>query len=322
MNSLTLSPVISIKQFISNHKKQCVIGTVLMAVMMFVLFLPAFAFGEKAIESFLKGWVETIFAGGMTDDVQKIILANPVTKYADAWTAMTNIYNNAILPIAFALMSLFLVISIINQSVKLDQLTAAQFIKPFVMYLVTFIVMKHGMDILIYLIYIGQSIANKITVGTTASMSGMIDMANKMVENEVDGLISGIFMVVQLALPWMAAVILGFAVKIVCYTRVFEIYLKTMLAPFGMCDVITNGVDSRGLRFFKNYFATCLQAAVIVGVSSIYSLLMGNIIADYMSGAPESYTLIGMTGVSLVMGFAALSMMIKAGSIAKEVIGA
>lgn len=322
MNLLTLPPVISIKQFISSHKKQCIIGTVLMSIMIFVLFLPTFAFGEKAIESFLKGWVETIFAGGMTDDVQKIILANPVTEYTGAWNAMTNIYDNAILPIAFALMSLFLVIGIINQSVKLDQLTATQFIKPFIMYLVAFIVIKHGMDILVYLIYIGQNIAKSITVGTEASMDQMINLASKMVEDEVDGLISGIFMVVQLALPWMAAVILGFAVKIVCYTRTFEIYLKTMLAPFGMCDVITNGIDGRGLRFFKNYFATCLQAAVIVGVSSIYSLLMGSVINDYMAGAADSYTLIGMTGVSLVMGFAALSMMIKAGTIAKEVIGA
>jgi hypothetical protein len=308
---------IDIRSFCKAHRKALITTAFLILIVILILLIPAFAINEKGMEDKCKGMIDVIFSGGLTDSVKDIVLANPATKYSAAWNIMVNVYKTVLLPIGFALLSLHLVIGIVQQSIKLDQLTAQQFLKPFLLFIVGFMVVKNGLTILCYMINIAQGIVNEMTIGSEAAMSTMIAKANLLVENEVDGMITGFVLMIQLFLPWAAALILGVAVKVVCYTRIFELYLKTMLAPLGMCDVVTKGLDSNGLRFFKNYLATCLQGVVIVGISIIYSSILGSVI----SGSTET-TILGMAGTALVMGFAALSMMMKAGSITKEVLGA
>lgn len=306
----------TIKLVKSNLKKNSkIIIFALIALLLFTV--PVFAApGKTMFRNLCNDWVDTIFSGGLTDSVTDIILTNPSEKFPDAWTVMTDVYNDVVLPIAFALLSLYLVINIVQQSIKLDQLTVQQFIKPLLLYIVAFIVMNHGMDILLKLIDIGQSIVDSMSFTSSDAMDEMLTTAHSKVNTEVTGIPSGIAMTVQLFLPYAAALILSLAIKIVCYTRIFELYLKTMFAPLGMGDLITKGLDSNGLRFFKNYFATCLQGAVIVGISVIYSSIIGSLIS-----ANTETSIVGMAGTALVMGFAALSMMMKAGSLAKEVLG-
>lgn len=310
---------LDIRSFCKTHRKALIITGLLMIIGALILILPTFAIGKKAMQDLCKGWVDTIFSGGLTDSVKDIVLSNPVAKYPTAWNIINRTYKIVILPIGFALISLHLVIAIVQQSVKLDQLTAQQFIKPFLLFIVGFMIMKNGLDILVSLLYVAQNIVKSLMteIGAEQAMSDMINAAHEIIDHEVDGLITGILMLFQLFLPWAAALILGVAVKIVCYTRIFELYLKTMLAPLGMSDVVTKGLDSNGLRFFKNYLATCLQGVVIVAISIIYGAILGSVI----SGNTET-SIVGMAGTALVMGFAALSMMMKAGSIAKEILGA
>lgn len=305
------------KSFCKIHRKELIIIAIFTFIGILMFLVPAFAINEKGMEDKCKAMVDTIFSGGIKGDVEDIVLANPATKYSAAWDVMVNIYKTVLLPIGFALLSLHLVIAIVQQSIKLEQLTAQQFIKPFLLFFVGFMVLKNGLDILCYMINIAQGIVGNMTIGSEAAMDTLKGKVYILVEHEVDGMITGFLLMFQLFLPWAAAVILGIAVKIVCFTRIFELYLKTMLAPLGMCDVVTKGLDSNGLRFFKNYLATCLQGVVIVGVSIIYSSILGSVI----SGNTET-SIIGMAGTALVMGFAALSMMMKAGNIAKEVLGA
>jgi hypothetical protein len=286
-------------------------------IILLLLTVPVLAWpGKQMFRDLCNNWVDTIFSGGLTDSVTDIILTNPATKFPSAWSVMVNVYNNTILPIAFALLSLYLVINIVQQSIKLDQLTVQQFIKPLLLYLAAFIVMKYGMSILLKLINVGQYIVESMSFTSSDAMDRMLATAHERVNDAVTGIPSGIAMTVELFLPYAAALILSLAIKIVCYTRIFELYLKTMFAPLGMGDLITKGLDSNGLRFFKNYFATCLQGAVIVGISVIYSSIIGSLIS-----ANTETSIVGMAGTALVMGFAALSMMMKAGSLAKEVLG-
>lgn len=307
----------NIKSFCKTHRKELLLIAIFAFIGILIFLVPAFAIKEKGMEDKCKAMADTIFSGGIKGDVEDIVLANPATKYPAAWNVMVDIYKTVLLPIGFALLSLHLVIAIVQQSIKLEQLTAQQFIKPFLLFFVGFMVLKNGFNILCYMINIAQGIVGNMTLTSEAAMGTLKGKVYILIEHEVDGLITGVLLMFQLFLPWAAAVILGIAVKIVCYTRIFELYLKTMLAPLGMCDVVTKGLDSNGLRFFKNYLATCLQGVVIVGVSIIYSAILGSVI----TGSTET-SLIGLCGTALVMGFAALSMMMKAGSITKEVLGA
>ena len=305
--------------YCKEHKKTIMIFGILLVVLLLTI-IPSFAVAKDAMQNTCKRMVADIFSGGLSESVKDIVLANPATKYPEAWDIMTDVYKGAILPVAFGLLAIHLIIGVIQQSIRLDQLTWQQFIKPFLSFLAAWIIIKNGLNILVILISISQEITEMMNISAENSMSDLLTAANALVEQEVDGIISGIFFMFQLFLPWAAALILNLAIKIVCYTRIFELYLKTMIAPLGMSDVVTKGLEGNGLRFFKNYFATCLQGAIIVGVSIIYGAILSSLLPTIDAAAETSIA--GLAGTALVMGFAALSMMMKAGQIAKEVLGA
>ena len=309
----------NVYSYCREHKKILMAIGILFIFALFII-IPTFSFAESEMEDTCKGMIADIFSGGLSESVKDIILTNPATKYPEAWNIMTDVYEGAVLPVAFGLLAIHLIIGIIQQSIKLDQLTWQQFIKPFLTFLAAWIIVKNGLNILIILIGISQEITEMMSISAEDSMSTLLNAANALVEQEVDGIISGVFFMFQIFLPWAAALILNLAIKIVCYTRIFELYLKTMIAPLGMSDVVTKGFEGNGLRFFKNYFATCLQGAIIVGVSIIYGAILSSLLPTIDAAAETSIA--GLAGTALVMGFAALSMMMKAGQIAKEVLGA
>lgn len=306
--------------YCKEHKKTIMIFGILLVFLLLTI-IPSFAFAKDEMQNTCKGMVDDIFSGGLSESVKDIVLVNPATKYPEAWSIMTDVYKGAVLPVAFGLLALHLVIGVIQQSIRLDQLTWQQFIKPFMTFLAAWIVIRNGMTILLVLISVSQEITETMSISAESSMETLLAGAYAIVEKEVDGIISGVFFMFQIFLPWAASLILNLAIKIVCYTRIFELYLKTMIAPLGMSDVVTKGLEGNGLRFFKNYFATCLQGAIIVGISIIYGAILGSILPSAEAIAAET-SIAGLAGTALVMGFAALSMMMKAGQIAKEVLGA
>ena len=318
--------------YCKEHKKTIIIFGILLVFLLLTI-VPTFAVAKDAMQNTCKRMVADIFSGGLSDSVKEIVLTNPATKYPEAWDIMTDVYKGAILPVAFGLLAIHLIIGVIQQSIRLDQLTWQQFIKPFLSFLAAWIIIKNGLNILVILISISQEITETMSISAESSMETLLAGAYAIVEKEVDGIISGVFFMFQLFLPWAAALILNIAIKVVCYSRIFELYLKTMIAPLGMSDVVTKGLEGNGLRFFKNYFATCLQGAVIVGISIIYGAILGSVlpVITVVDGVVQmtqngvvttDVNIAGLAGTALVMGFAALSMMMKAGQIAKEVLGA
>lgn len=312
--------ITTLKENIYSKRKKLIFLLCLFLFAFLFMTLPAFSFAKDSMQNTCKTMIAEIFNGGLSESVKEIILTNPALAYPDAWSVIENVYKSGILPIAFGLLTVHLIIGVIQQSIRLDQLTWQQLIKPFLSFFAAWFVMKNGLNILLILIQISQEIVEHMGSASSSSMESLLDAANAIVEREVDGIITGFFFMFQILLPYAAALILNLAIRVVCYTRIFELYLKTMIAPLGMGDIVTKGVDGNGMRFFKNYFATCLQGAIIIGVSIIYGAVLGSILPGVDASAET--TIAGLAGTALVMGFAALSMMFKAGQITKEVLGA
>lgn len=299
-----------IKNKILQNSNKIKIGLIVFICLFFFMSLPAFAGFEEYMENMVINISREIYMGGFIKTVTKIILANPQEAYSDAWEVMELFYADIVLPVAFALLALHLVIDMINSSIKIEQVSYTTLIKPFLKFMIAFIVMKNGLNILVYLIALGHNFATDIA-NKAVSADGIANLFGTAQENairdKITGPLDGIMEFVQLLFPWILSFILNIATQVICYSWTFELYIKTMLAPIGMCDVVTKGIEGNGLRYFKNYFATVLQGAIMVTVALLYSLIAVNLITETLS--------------ILVFGFAALATMFKAGTLAKEIIG-
>ena len=105
-------------------------------------------------------------------------------------------------------------------------------------------------------------------------------------------------------------------VKIICYTRLIEIYIRAAFAPIAFSDFFHNGFQGGGWRFLKSFLAVCLQGAVILCIGAIFGALM-----------PVIFNLGGDTTFFSAMGryfailAAAVMLMFKSLSLTKEFVG-
>ena len=171
--------------YCKEHKKTIIIFGILLVFLLLTI-VPTFAVAKDAMQNTCKRMVADIFSGGLSDSVKEIVLTNPATKYPEAWDIMTDVYKGAILPVAFGLLAIHLIIGVIQQSIRLDQLTWQQFIKPFLSFLAAWIIIKNGLNILVILISISQEITETMSISAESSMETLLAGAYSIVELEVD----------------------------------------------------------------------------------------------------------------------------------------
>lgn len=141
--------------------------------------------------------------------------------------------------------------------------------------------------------------------------------------NTGDGLIATFSLMLQYVLtfvkfliPWLGISIIKICLQFLCYSRLFEIMIRTVIAPVALGDIFTEETNGTSFIFLKSYFAVCLQGVIIYVICLVFSVISYDIlpttgIVDYL----------GASIIILILGLACVSLVFKSLSLSKEVMG-
>lgn len=238
------------------------------------------------------------------------------------WNIIANIHGG-VKSIAYALLVLFFVIGVAKTTTNFSELKRPeQALKLFVRFAIAKGVVTYSMDILLAIFKIVQGIISQIAgnVGNILTQGVTLPdvMRQKILECAFfDSIPLWIVALISSLLIW----ILSFVMILTVYSRFFQLYMYTALAPIPLATFAGEGTSRVGWQFLKSYAGVCLQGAIIVIACIIYSAF---------AASPPQITDPNATAVQMVwsyMGELIFNLLVLVGTvkmserIVKEMIG-
>ncbi len=279
----------------------------------------------------LEGMVNDIIGVDMFDGIYETLNVNLFSPdssqniFSHAFDIVHEIYEVGVQPVAVMLLFIYFMLAVIDK-LSSENFTWEQLWRQMAMLLGAKFLIDHGFDIMQILFNIGVNFAYSVDQSGAAEAIDTGMTAAEMLEQFQTSLgldkgivkiLAPIIMFMYLLIPWIFSFILGMAVKIVCYTRVVEIYLRAAFAPIALSDFFHSGFQGTGWRFLKTFFACCLQGAFILAIAVIYSVLVNSMFEHFGDGLSFWESI----GIFLSVGCASIMLMFKSLSLAKEMLG-
>lgn len=275
------------------------------------------------------------FLAGMLDDICGTDLFNGVLNTLDenlfsssgtfspVLNIVRTIYDDVVTPIAIMLIIMYFLLHVIEKLTS-ENFTWEQLAREICMLLVGKFMIEYGFEILEVLFSLGLNVLNNLssTFGGPGSTTAAIDgeaLLNTFKESRsINGILGDMMMIAYLLFPRLLSWIMGLAVKVICYTRVIEIYLRAAYAPIALSDFFQNGMNGSGWRFLKNFMAVCLQGAIILTIAVIYSTAFSAVFRTLIESESNLFEFIG---IWLAFMCSAVMLMFKSLSLSKEFVG-
>lgn len=279
---------------------------------------------------------EQICGSGLYNDAKEILSQNLFSstgKYA-SMLDLVNLVYDAVMTVALMLVFIYFILAMVEK-LSSETFTWEHFIKQLALLLVSKFVLENGMVIIEYCFDLGLGLFNEITAvldnqeafqnsslfETNTSYDAFKDLMG-VGDGSVVGFIKQLFlpliMLIVLILPWLISFIGELLMKLVMYSRVIDIYLRAMAAPIAFADFYHGGLQSAGFRYLKNFLAVGIQGALIMMIVAIYSLLVATVVP---TGFDSLATFFGFWGIYASVMAAAVMLMFKSMSLAKEIVG-
>ncbi len=140
-------------------------------------------------------------------------------------------------------------------------------VRQMCMFLLGFFLIDRGFELLNLLFELGVKFVDTVN-GWISGGLGQIDksLSDKIIEEFNSqkfakiGFIDDIFKFCYLFFPYILSWLLGMCVKIICYTRLIEIYIRAAFAPIAFSDFFHNGFQGSGWRFLKHSLPSVCKA--------------------------------------------------------------
>lgn len=259
-------------------------------------------FGDSLFESIFNTLNKNLFGGG---------------EYATASNFAENLYTSVVMPVALMLLCIYFLIALVDKFSS-ENFTWEQMVRQMCMFLVGFYLIDKGFDLLKLLFDLGLSFLQDVgapgSEGSVSASASVIEQFKKEKFHSVK-IISDVLKVCYLMVPWLLTWILKLCVKIICYTRLIEIYVRASFAPIAFSDFFHNGFQGAGWRFLKSFLAVCLQGAVILCIAKIY-VALGPVVFN-----PDGANLFSVIGRYLAILAATCMLLFKSLSLTKEFLG-
>lgn len=128
-----------------------------------------------------------------------------------------------------------------------------------------------------------------------------------------------------LFLPWIASYLLTIAAYFVAFSILLELGIRRIFMPFAVADIYGEGLRSPGMRYLKKYFAAFVKIMICLAVSYLTGAL-DKILAEAVSkpsdGGGTIFQVLGYVFMMIALNFTSISVMLKGGEYANDIVGA
>jgi hypothetical protein len=170
-----------------------------------------------------------------------------------------------------------------------------------------FLLIRNGFELITLMVDLCTSVIENLALTNPSFSAG--DTC-PVVNLEKYGIFAAFALFFEFLIPYAVMNVACCVLRIICWSRIFDILIRIMLAPVGMADIINGGSKSNGVRYLKKLMSSLLQGACIVATINCYNL-MQDVLSNTMAGA-----------LGIVLTALALIVAIKqTGKIANDVMG-
>ncbi len=272
----------------------------------------------------LRSMLEQAFGSGLFDGVTDILTMNPQTKFPTAWSIMTTVYDNVMVPLGIGIMLIWFVCAFLEKTTHED-FTFEKWFFEFGKLVACQYLIIHGLELLAVFMSVGIALFNKIQalgVGSLTNPTNLSHTAWHIITgkdwDENLGVLMALFYMAIFVLPWVGAIIGNTIIKVIAYSRLFELFLRGAMAPLALSDFFGQGMQGSGFKFLKSFFAVAIQGIVIYVILLLLSVIMLDVLAAYVS---NDMGLFSFLGIYFGVYFAAISLILKSLSFSKELVG-
>lgn len=211
------------------------------------------------------------------------------------WDIMVDIHGG-LKAIAYALLVLFFLIGVVKTTTNFSELKRPeQALKLFIRFAVAKIVVTYSMDLLLAVFRIIQGVITQIAGNAGGIMSGNFTLPDVIQTKIFEcGFFESIPLWIVTLLGSLFITILSFIMLLTVYSRFFQLYMYTALAPIPLSTFAGEGTSSVGKQFLKSYAGVCLQGAIVVLGCIIYS--------SFITTPPEDFDT-SLSAVQLVWNY-------------------
>ncbi|WP_430617407.1 hypothetical protein IGI86_002670 [Enterococcus sp. AZ188] len=223
------------------------------------------------------------------DDLMNILGMNLSEFMHDAYRISTEIQKTVVAPVAFALLSVFILLEFQKISMKVEGAGGAptlgfeMIIKAFIKFIICYIVILRIQDILDGILLIAGTLTRRI-------IESQVDGSLRDLYSRVDSAVSSLSWWEQLVallvfcIMFLAALVIRVLVQVTIYIRFLELYIFCAMAPIPMGALPSNEFSAMSKGFFKNFAATGLQTCFIALVLVIYPAIFTTILDNFQNG--------------------------------------
>lgn len=211
------------------------------------------------------------------------------------WDIMVDIHGG-LKAIAYALLVLFFLIGVVKTTTNFSELKRPeQALKLFIRFAVAKIVVTYSMDLLLAVFRIIQGVITQIAGNAGGIMSGNFSLPDVIQTKIFEcGFFESIPLWIVTLLGSLFITILSFIMLLTVYSRFFQLYMYTALAPIPLSTFAGEGTSAVGKQFLKSYAGVCLQGAIVVLGCIIYS--------SFITTPPEDFDT-SLSAVQLVWNY-------------------
>lgn len=272
----------------------------------------------------LRKMLDEAFGSGLFDGVIDILTMNPQTKFPTAWSIMTTVYDRIMVPLGIGIMLIWFVCSFLEKTTHEDFTFEKWFLELGKLIVCQYIIV-HGLELLAVFMSLGMALFKQIQslgVGSLTNPDNLSHTAWHIITgkdwSENIGVLQAMGYLVIFLLPWLGSLIAQIIIKVIAYSRLFEIFLRGAMAPLAFSDFFGQGMQGSGFKFLKSFFAVAIQGIIIYVILLLLSVIMLDVLTAFVTDTMGIFAFFGMYFAIL---FAAVALILKSLSFAKELIG-
>ena len=209
----------------------------------------------------------------MFGQIWELITTSPASfKGGAIWDIIVDIHGG-LKAIAYALLVLFFVIGVVKTTTNCSELKRPeQALKLFLRFAIAKAVVTYGMDILLAVFRIIQGVISSIAGGSGGLVGGDFALPEEVVTKIFEcGFFESIPLWIVSLIGSLLITVLSFVMLLTVYSRFFQLYMYTAIAPIPLSTFAGEGTSAVGKQFLKSYAGVCLQGAIVVLACIIYS---------------------------------------------------
>lgn len=257
----------------------------------------------------------------------------------EPFRVIRDIYDAGVIPIAQAILGLFMLMQLIKISQKIDATATLPAVKEIVFLVVTYCILSwfinNALDVMVAIYDLVNNLVG-VVAGHTQSQDALQTAIEFTDDEAKEATFGGCAMLLILGVVSVIVGLAAYAISmVVALARAIQLYVYAVFSPIPVSLLGFEETKQIGISYLKNFAAAALAGVVMMLILYLYPHIVSSLVADSgglakdellklaTSGAQsESLDMVGALCKWLASSFVLILGLTKSGSWAKEILGA